>query len=193
MYKHTRVDGRSHEERSGKLNEAFLLGDVTKGKNNARYLETLKKYHEQRGHDPRSAYLSYEASLELAREVQADNPKNPTRKFPHDLQHLITEEWHAVMKDGKWSIEVYSAVGTPLDVYHGVDAFVIIRGEDQRKWTITFDATINEKKIESADIKAHVLISDLPDPIDQERAYYDAVRAIAKKAVSECLSSTVRK
>jgi hypothetical protein len=108
--------GRSQEsivgpERfSGRMFEADVLGSVVV---KTKWMEV--------------GYLPFEKAVELAREFQHGDPTNPEKNFANDLRLAIIErlEKRDFLKLGdEDNVKFYSALGMPLDVFHGIDAFI---------------------------------------------------------------------
>lgn len=57
--------------------------------------------------------------------------------------------------DTRTPVRFYTAVGTPLDVYHGVDAFF-----EQGGRIATVDVSLREKEMGKADVLLHVAMDD---------------------------------
>lgn len=161
---------RQFEERSGKLFEYFLFGDITL--KNLKYREELSKLHSRGG------YMPYHEALELVRSCQKENPVNPTRSFLRDLRNHIARQLGLTQKDDH-SLAIYSAIGSPLDIFHGVDAFIELRRGDKVQY-VTLDATINEIK-QGQSIKADIMIGDIPDPMEHKDQYEKELETIAAK------------
>lgn len=84
-------------------------------------------------------YLPYQKALTLVKESQSWDPTDPPTRALNDLHYLLAE----VLEVELGEVKVYSAVGSPLDYFHGVDLFL-----EFGEVTITVDLTANPKKIE---------------------------------------------
>jgi len=174
----------SREDRSGKLFEHFLFGDITAGKNTIRYREMLKKYAAKNQGKGNPAYLPFQDALDLARDAQGGDPSSPQKKFMRDVREAVMRRMRLSEKEAR-NLGIYSAVGTPLDVYHGVDAFVAFKQPQGKERIVTMDATINKEKIAEERIKAQIMIAEVPDPQEQAKEYQTFVENIAGKIVIE--------
>lgn len=168
-------------ERSGKLYEHFLFGDITAGKNHERYVQAIKKcVRHPYGEQGSSGYISYQEALCVAREAHRENPQRPQRKFMKDLYLRLTERVDASLL-GNGVLEIYSAVGSPLDHFHGVDAFVEFRllknvGEPK---LVTLDASLRgEEKLKDQTHRADIVVPH----IDLEENPYEYDRELERIA-----------
>ncbi len=179
MYKGASYE-RGGEDKSGVLNEHFLFGDITSGRNSQRYLDELSSALKARTvSGGKSTYLGYEEAMRLAIRSQVDTPEQPKRLFMKDLRLAIEGVFKIAFHGKQFSVKIYSAIGTPLDIYHGVDAFVEIEDEMKKRTTITFDVTLDELKKMTDGMKADVMIGILPDPQDEEKQYRSTLQHIA--------------
>ena len=90
-----------------------------------------------------SEYLPYKESIEEAKENQPyEDPSDPEPRFSNDLHATVCE---MLGLDDYSKLKIYTAIGSHLDVYHGVDAFfeVEINGKIHR---VTLDVTFNKNK-----------------------------------------------
>lgn len=107
-------------------------------------------------------YLSFRDSLEYAKNNQPVGWRvsDPASRFAGDLFSLVA------LKLGldDWSeLKLYGAVGTPLDIFHGVDGFFEYNGE-----IFTIDLTLNQHKDSyKADIVINPETSDLEVVADE--------------------------
>ena len=166
------------EERSGKLNEAFLLGEVRT--QDPEYQKVLKNL----GGDSRG-YLPFVTAMELAmlfqpvvkalnretkrEERRAQDPANPEKRFANDLRVQIADKLGLATFEELERLKYYTAIGSPLDFFHGVDAFVVLEGEHSSdpKKIVTFDFTLRTEAGAKENAKANVIIRNL-DPDSQK-------------------------
>jgi hypothetical protein len=87
-------------------------------------------------------YMSFQHSVRLVMENQPVgwNPERP-RGVAGELHRAIADELYIRGQHG--TLRLFSAVGTPLDRYHGADGFFVFRGK-----MVTLDVTINSCKDE---------------------------------------------
>lgn len=101
--------------RDGAEFEWDLFGSVdTK---NPKYQAELKKATKPTG------FVFYRDALSLAKKFQPGDPKNPERGFARDLRIEILDELGLTDEKNMDRLEFYTAVGSPLDQWHGIDAF----------------------------------------------------------------------
>lgn len=166
--------------RAGREHEQRLFGKVDV--DNVGYRRALKKVaREGRGG---KLYVSYNDALDLARQSQPGDPTNPQADFLRELRLELIERLGIESDAQAELVNGYTAVGTPLDVLHGVDAFVVVSHEGY-DIPVTLDATLRPEKLErvaaASDFgpKADVLVGEVPDLGEDEDAYLQAIEEVA--------------
>ncbi|MDO8592846.1 MAG: hypothetical protein Q7R92_03720 [bacterium] len=127
-------------------------------------------------------YVKYRDAVNIAKERQ---PIHET-EFSISLRSKIGE----IMEFGIDKIKIFTAIGTPLDKYHGVDAFVETDLSQGRKVVVTLDVTQNPNKGDN--YKADIVFFVPSDGIDQEldKAGYDEiVNEVAQQVVDRIKES----
>lgn len=177
------------EKYSGKQYETEYLGAIDiNDKEFLAALERVKKTSKEGSKFP--YYVNYKNALNLARKFQPIDksdpekkrmdPTNPKAPLAKDLRIELLDQL-GIKDEESDRVKVFTAVGTPLDVFHGVDAFVEIDGK-----VVTLDITLREDI--SAKRKADIIdATELPDPDDEKEAeeYLERVKSIAKKVCQE--------
>jgi hypothetical protein len=171
----SRVDKRhAREFMSGKLSEIDSLGTF---KQTDEYRRAFQKEASESG------YVPFEAAMKLIRDHEGEfDPTNPDKPFANELRIAIAEEL-GLEGDDMDRIQFHTAVGTPLDHFHGIDAWVeFVPGRGGAR-TVTLDYTDDPGKIEH---KADIIVHDVSDPSKDEDAfmkkvYDDYAPMIAKK------------
>ncbi|MEK7641664.1 MAG: hypothetical protein AAB365_01565 [Patescibacteria group bacterium] len=92
-------------------------------------------------------YVNYRDAMNMARDNQTDNPSAPRLSGARMLHGAVARELK--IADSK-QLKLYTAVGTPLDLIHGVDAWFEFEGI-----VITIDVTMKEQKDRA---KANVVV-----------------------------------
>ncbi|MEK9175578.1 MAG: hypothetical protein AAB795_03235 [Patescibacteria group bacterium] len=179
-YYRSMEDGMSQK---GTVNESSLFGDNTKGHGSYKYAEALKRYTFKSNGGSTTGRWSFNDALSFVREVQIQDPMNPQRKFMRDLRDAVIRKLSLDQKDIVKNLGIYSAIRTPLDFYHGVDAFIELRTNDGELKIVTMDATLNKEKLDTERIKANVLIGEVPEHIDHPQEYKDFIDRIADQIV----------
>ena len=111
-------------------------------------------------------YMSYKGSMELVRENQPWDPSDPESRVANDLHASVAIT--AGIEDFE-ELKLFTALGTPLDYFHGVDAWFEFRGS-----VLTVDVTTNRHKDEyKADMVIHL------DDLDEENLSETAARIAA--------------
>lgn len=174
---------------SGESYEADLLGEVNYRK------EDLKKYQDRKNYSDSETYLRYKDSVEFAMEHQPSyfdqsegketewNPESPPLQAPllnelvTELRYKLQNQENLISEDSE--VLGFTAVGSPADIYHNIDAFIIIKDEKEKNKVLTIDVTQRDK---SADNKADIVVKgDLPP--DDSDARIEAGEKLASKAV----------
>lgn len=94
-------------------------------------------------------YVPFKKAMAIVKESQPGDPSDPSSLVMNDLQALICE---SLGEEDYSQVKIYTAVGSSLDRWHGIDVFV--------QWReisfVTIDLTVNVRKDEhKADIILH--------------------------------------
>lgn len=155
-----------------------------------KYKELVEK-HKNRANI--SGFVPYKESIDLIREHYAQDPTNPEKDFSNDLRLEIGEKL-GLEGDDLDRLKFYTAVGgdkSPLDFFHGTDAFIDLESvdNDPRKLiTIKLDASL--RKLGDKKLKADLQIEDMPDPNEEEDAYFEKIEGYAKD-ISDIIKNKV--
>ncbi len=133
-------------------------------------------------------YIPYAASIKLAKDHQPwEDPIEPSPVFAKKLRDAVLRAMPRLPQELHKNLKFYTSVGSPLDQYHGVDAFIEfdVAGKDPVR--ITLDITMKPKK---DDWKADILFS--VGQIDVEMftkdigagKFDDIIERVAKTAAS---------
>ena len=97
-------------------------------------------------HRNNSEYETYNNSMKFVLTHQRWDPKDPSTREASDLFAEIALAIEEILdREIDWGdLELFSALGTSLDFYHGIDAFVRYR----RRKIVTMDITRNPLKEE---------------------------------------------
>ena len=163
------------EKHSKRLEKQFLGRIDTE---NIEYNKALAKIKKPSTKKEFSYYVAREDALDLVREFQPFDPENPDTELLRELRLAVQEkleEYFGEFDDE--DIKVFTAVDTPADFLHGIDAFLDIGNQ-----TVTLDLTIRKEKDM---VKSDVLIKlkempDLKDPA-QEEAFLEEINSVAKE------------
>jgi hypothetical protein len=187
-------EGRSGE--TGGTLEWGVFGGIGKGKVMAAIKE-MGLNQEEIAKLRDKGYLPYDKSVELTKRIQniteKNNPANPEKLIVRDIKDFLEE----FLGKKSENVRFYSALKTPLDIMHGVDAFFEIDvekeegREEQGPIVVTLDITMRGKEGDK-DQKANVLIR-MPDgaPLSSDDDYESKIRQIAK-AVKESFENIKR-
>lgn len=153
--------GPSVERYSGRELELDLLG---KPKFSREFLAAMRAISRENG------YVYRDAGMEVIRRHYPEDPTNPTKDFARELRMAVLDELG--LEDGN-ELGFYSAVGTPIDIFHGTDGWINLayrpvgasRETAARHAIVTLDATLNQSKLEEGH-KADIIIPDMPDAKD---------------------------
>lgn len=107
-------------------------------------------------------YLPFEKAIDLVKQYQPGPLERS--KTVKDLRSKIAE----LCMDTRTPVRFYTATGSPLDIYHGVDAFF-----EQGGRVATVDVSLREKEITKADVLLHATMSEEGKVMvsDEEMAY----------------------
>jgi hypothetical protein len=166
---------------SGRLHERDLFGEVTAKTGAAdsefkRAIEAVKDGRVQR----------YQKFDDAIKDVMRHSNQDPLQTKPGFLKDLRIEVANRLAAKRDEDVLAWSAVGTPLDVLHGADAFLVIRGRRDKE-IITLDASLRDK----LEAKTDIVVGDIPDPETEEDAYLRAVERYAEAAI-EIIRSRAR-
>lgn len=110
-------------------------------------------------------YITYSRAMNLVKSSQPWDPTDPDPRHANNLHALVADrlgiEDYAMLK-------LYTAIGSPMDRFHGVDGFFEFMGQ-----IVTIDLTINSRKDY---YKADVIITES----DVEQGLSSAAERIAK-------------
>ena len=166
-------EGSSGIPYSGKEFEYDLFSQV--GTRDEKYLADYRAMQ-----PAENGWLPWHKALELVKKHQPwADPANPSKDFFRELLIAVQEKLSVDTKNDPDAIQAYTAVGTPLDVFHGVDAFIIMT-VDGHEEIVTLDATLDSKKIEDGG-KADEIVTDLPSVEDDQDGYLEAIDALAER------------
>lgn len=156
----------------GKLIESESFGEI----NTFRYFEDLPEIE---------SYIKFSPALESVKKVQYGSPENPKRFLPRDIKQEI-EKLLKQDISSDFKVYFYTAVGSHLDRWHGIDAFFEIIEENKNSVIVTLDVTSNPNK---DSYKADVIITVSRDGIDPGDAdYREHIEEYAKLIESEYLT-----
>lgn len=151
------------EKYTGSMNERDFIGAVDV--RNSAYVDAWNAAKRPNG------YVPFRAALRLAKQFQPWDPANPQKDFSRDVRLEIIEQFD-LDEAASDRVKCYTAVGTPLDILHGVDGFIeFIDPTTRTVQRVTFDFSLRDK----GDQKADFLIPELPDPQEQENDYLSAI------------------
>lgn len=159
----------------GGLIENEILGEVSKLK----YFEMCPGIDE---------YVPYKDALDFVKNNQGfRKPESPTKFFPKDVMAMLRTDTtlKEVLGDAKY--RYYTAVGSHLDRYHGVDAFFECTcGEGDRTFIlrVTLDVTTNPSKDK---YKADLIVQLPRDGIDPSDENYKSIVSEYERQIKDDL------
>ena len=179
--------GRGHNFReTGRTFEFQMLGQIDV--DDKRYKELLARL----SGSSQPGYLGRSQSIELAKECQPGDPENPNKSFLNDLLIEVQDQFEVAGIEA--TVRAYTAVGTPLDHLHGVDAFITVT-VDGREFVCTLDITLNPDK-QASGHKADLIVGEVADPNVnnlQQNKYLEQVEEIGRKIVTMLLKKVTTK
>lgn len=125
--------------------------------------------------DNENGYVRRDKAMDLIRQFTPADPTNPPKDFARELRLAVIEALN--LPDGD-EVGFYSAVGTPVDLFHGVDAWVELkyapvgRPESVHHAVVTLDVTDRTgesyEKYKEDRTKADVIVKGIPEPTDAQ-------------------------
>ncbi len=101
-----------------------------------------KKFKDIRLYD---FYIPFKKAVEVVKRTQPfADPANPTPEFANDLRKQVSNLLN--LKDNDKKLKFYTAVGSHLDRWHKIDAFLELEDDNGKITRVTLDVTINAKK-----------------------------------------------
>lgn len=146
---------------SGKMNERDTFGEPKRGPG---YTAAW------RAKAAESGYLKFNDAFELVRKHLDQNPTNPSKPFAKELRLAVIDALGLETDEDMDRVEFYSAVGTPADVFHGVDGWIEYKTPEGKRLIITLDATRNPSKDTA---KADLVIPEISDPSEDENKFLE--------------------
>ena len=152
------------------------------------YQKELKKLQEAAAEEgAKNGFVPFEKALELARKFQPFDPTHPNKPFARDirislLDLMINKGLITETEENQDSVKFYTAIKTPLDTFHGIDGFIEFKDKDGKKYSATFDLTLNSKK---QGYKSDIIVTELPDPNlkEDKMRYLATIEQYAQKAL----------
>ncbi len=162
--------GPTHPEFRGKLREADVfgypqwekklrLGVLTK--DGTRDLSAQRTFRVFQG----GGYIPFEESRAFVEKAYPLDPHNPAKPFAKELRLKIARALGLHTKEELSRIRLYSALNSPLDRLHGIDAYFIYDDPYAGEIVITIDETENPSKIDETsatktDILMHGVVAE---------------------------------
>ncbi len=177
----------SKSERSGDVRysgrefeyDLFGQADVR----NPEYLEALQRAKKPDGH------ITYRDAVTLVKKFQPWDPTNPSKDFFRELVLALQDKLDIDTGKNPDAVGAYTALKTPLDVLHGVDAFLTVR-QGGSESIVTLDATLNKEKQASGHKADFIIGDDFPDANEDEDGYLDAIEKLAGRIASRVKESS---
>jgi hypothetical protein len=125
-------------------------------------------------------YFTYKDAVDLAKKFQTWDPANPDKEFLRELVVALQDKLNIDIEKNPDAVGAYSALKTPLDVLHGVDAFLTVK-RDGKEEIVTLDATLNKDKQRQGHKADFVIGDEFPDVAEDEDGYLQAIDSLAGK------------
>src|SRR3989338_4148340 len=95
-----------------------------------------------------NGYAPREAAMNLIRKFYRDDPMNPKKPFAAEFRKRVADFLLLSKPEELKGLRFYSAVGkknvSPLDFFHGIDAWIEYRQEKDSPRVVTLDGTMRE-------------------------------------------------
>lgn len=174
MVRSRNISPEKYHAYRGREFEADILGEVEI--RDPKFAEEVRKLVK----DQKKPYIPYRQSLELAKKHQPADPTNPQKDFLRELRLAVAEKFGLGSDKELEQVGAYTAVGTPLDILHGVDGFISLKEPGKKEKIVTLDASLKKEKLEEG-AKADVMVGDLPSPDENEAGYLARIDEIARE------------
>ena len=122
------------------------------------------------GKEKNEEYMPFEQAVEFVKQHQPDPMKRS--RMVKDLRTRIAD----LCTDATVPVKFFTAIGTPLDVYHGVDAFF-----QQGEHIVTVDISLREKESQKADVLLIASFDKAGNAVVSEGEMLGAASQIAAK------------
>ncbi|MDO8430076.1 MAG: hypothetical protein Q7S73_01790 [bacterium] len=182
-------------ESTGHLVEWQHIGKVDS--ENSKYQKALKEaqIEEAKKTGKSGEYMRFRTAMELARQFSPYDPTNPDKPFARDIRIAfqdLLESAGALKEEDRDLVRFFTAVGTPLDKFHGVDGWLeYLDPKDRKRYFATFDFTKNpNKQVYKSDIM--VMEQDLPDRTLETKNYLEKIEEYAKEALKKIVARQVQ-
>ena len=169
---------------TGRMYEAKFMGKPTV---DPKFLLAVEKISQREL--GRRAYK--EAMFKLFKESYLNDPTDPPGEHLKELR-LATSEALGLRSQDESALGAYTAVGTELDKRFGTDGFIEYTDPQTGKTArVTLDTTLNRRKLEEqGDDDDHLMVSELPDAVQDDEAYLEALEKLGSKVASRLLMAT---
>lgn len=159
---------------SGRMNEQDVFGEFKPTK------EGLNAF---RAEARENGYITRERAIELIRQYTKEDPTNPSKPFAKELRLAVIDQLGLEDDEDLDRIRFYSAVGTPLDVFHGVDGWIEFCSETGFPIMVTLDVTKDPERVveKKEQGKVDLIILEMPDPSEDEKGFMNAVDISARE------------
>ncbi len=118
--------------------------------------------------EKKDEYMPYDAAIAFAKDHQPNPLTRP--KTVKELRGKIVE----LCSDTTNPLKFYTAVGTPLDTYHGIDAFFELGGR-----VVTLDVSGREKELYKADVLLFAQLNDVGELVIEKNEMDRVAREVA--------------
>jgi len=148
---------------------------------NPEYQKELAKVTKQNG------FVFEHDALKLVKKFQPEDPRNPERAFARDLRIEIIDQLGLTEEKDMDRVKFYTAIGTPLDKWHGIDGFFEIEEANGQIIRITLDATTidkEEKNKRGQEIKADIVVGEKWLNLADEEKLPEKIKEFAKEIVN---------
>lgn len=161
------------ESYSGRLYERDCFGEAVR-------TEEFERQSQNPMKGPEGRLSNLEAMYEQVKLAQPGDPTDPKKGFARDLRLAVSDALGLVGDDID-GLRFFTAIGTTLDKFEGVDAFFeVVDPTSGKRYRITMDATMNKEKEESGH-KADIIIGEVKDPEENEAEYLESVENYGKR------------
>lgn len=164
---------------SGRLNEGDVLGE---------FRATPEGIRAFRAAVDKRGYMTPGDAMGLIRKFTKGDPTNPSQPFARELRLAVIEQLGLEDEQDMDRVRFFSAVGTPLDVFHGIDGWIEFVPDQGPPRIVTLDVTLDPGKEEH---KADIIVQEVPDPSEDEKRFLALVYNTYAPQVAQKLRTAV--
>ena len=140
---------------SGRMNELDTFGKFLAKEGYQQALEAVETGEKK--------YVNHSDSLDLIRRFATEDPTNPTKQFTRELRLAVIDALKLEEDEDLDRVRFFTAVGTPADIFHGIDGWIEYVQPNGKTVLVTLDTSLRKK--EEGEFKADFIIPEIADAV----------------------------